>query len=130
MSFYFIRDGKLGLRPSNPPGPNAERGTRNAKCETLIWTCRIIDVPRWWGLSMKVRVIVMPKTSVLDPQGVAIRNALKEVGLEQVENVRAGKMLELDFVTAPDQKKLDEVCHDLLSNPLIEDYVIQVMEQK
>ena len=79
---------------------------------------------------MKVRVIVMPKTSVLDPQGVAIKNALKEVGLEQVENVRAGKMLELDFATAPDQKKLEEVCHDLLSNPVIEDYVIQVVEQK
>lgn len=79
---------------------------------------------------MKVRVIVMPKTSVLDPQGVAIRNALKEVGLEEVENVRAGKMLELDFANPPDQKKLEEVCHDLLSNPVIEDYVIQVTEQK
>jgi phosphoribosylformylglycinamidine synthase subunit PurS len=90
----------------------------------------MLDVPRWCGLSMKVRVIVMPKTSVLDPQGVAIRNALKEVGLEQVENVRAGKMLELDFATPPDQKKLKEVCHDLLSNPVIEDYVIQVTKQK
>jgi phosphoribosylformylglycinamidine synthase subunit PurS len=90
----------------------------------------MLDVPRWCGLSMKVRVIVMPKTSVLDPQGVAIRNALKEFGLEQVENVRAGKMLELDFATPPDQKKLEEVCHDLLSNPVIEDYVIQVTKQK
>jgi phosphoribosylformylglycinamidine synthase subunit PurS len=107
-------------------------GTRDPELETrnhfvLVEPLMSLD---GGGLSMKVRVIVMPKTSVLDPQGVAIRNALKEVGLEQVENVRAGKMLELDFVTAPDQKKLDEVCHDLLSNPVIEDYVIQVMEQK
>jgi phosphoribosylformylglycinamidine synthase PurS subunit len=42
---------------------------------------------------MKVRVIVMPKESVLDPQGVAVRNALKDVGLQSVENVRVGKLL-------------------------------------
>ena len=46
---------------------------------------------------MKVRVIVMPKQSVLDPQGVAVRNALKDVGLQSVENVRVGKLLELEF---------------------------------
>jgi phosphoribosylformylglycinamidine synthase subunit PurS len=127
-----------GALASGEPGttehrkPSAVLGTRDPELETrnhfvLVEPLMSLD---GGGLSMKVRVIVMPKTSVLDPQGVAIRNALKEVGLEQVENVRAGKMLELDFVTAPDQKKLDEVCHDLLSNPVIEDYVIQVMEQK
>jgi phosphoribosylformylglycinamidine synthase subunit PurS len=123
----------MGREEEGDALPRGSRGTPNAKRETpnatfvLVESLMSLD---GGGFSMKVRVIVMPKTSVLDPQGVAIRNALKEVGLEQVENVRAGKMLELDFVTAPDQKKLDEVCHDLLSNPVIEDYVIQVMEQK
>ena len=74
---------------------------------------------------MKVRVIVMPKQSVLDPQGVAVRNALKDVGLQSVENVRVGKLLELEFTTPPDEGRLDEICRDLLSNPVIEDYAIR-----
>ena len=74
---------------------------------------------------MKVRVIVMPKQSVLDPQGVAVRNALKDVGLQSVENVRVGKLLELEFAAPPDQERLDEICRDLLSNPVIEDYTIR-----
>jgi phosphoribosylformylglycinamidine synthase subunit PurS len=74
---------------------------------------------------MKVHVIVMPKQSVLDPQGVAVRNALKDVGLETVESVRVGKFLELEFKTPPAEMKLEEICHDLLSNPVIEDYRIQ-----
>ena len=74
---------------------------------------------------MKVSVIVMPKQSVLDPQGVAVRNALKDVGLQSVENVRVGKLLELEFAAPPDKQRLDEICRELLSNPVIEDYVIR-----
>ena len=74
---------------------------------------------------MKVHVVVMPKQSVLDPQGVAVRNALKDVGLDTVDSVRVGKFLELEFKTPPDRSKLEEVCRDLLSNPVIEDYELQ-----
>lgn len=74
---------------------------------------------------MKVHVIVMPKQSVLDPQGVAVRNALKDVGLDTVESVRVGKFLELEFKSPPGEMKLKEICRDLLSNPVIEDYTIQ-----
>jgi phosphoribosylformylglycinamidine synthase PurS subunit len=77
------------------------------------------------GALMKVHVIVMPKQSVLDPQGVAVRNALKDVGLDKVDSVRVGKFLELEFKTPPDKAKLEEVCRDLLSNPVIEDYTIR-----
>jgi phosphoribosylformylglycinamidine synthase subunit PurS len=77
------------------------------------------------GAFMKVHVIVMPKQSVLDPQGVAVRNALKDVGLDAVESVRVGKFLELEFGSPPAEKKLEEICRDLLSNPVIEDYKIQ-----
>jgi phosphoribosylformylglycinamidine synthase subunit PurS len=77
------------------------------------------------GALMKVQVVVMPKRSVLDPQGVAVRNALKDLGLDTVDSVRVGKFLELEFNTPPDQAKLDEVCRDLLSNPVIEDYTIR-----
>jgi phosphoribosylformylglycinamidine synthase subunit PurS len=74
---------------------------------------------------MKVHVVVMPKQSVLDPQGVAVRNALKDLGLQTVESVRVGKVLELEFTTVPDEQRLHEICRDLLSNPVIEDYAIR-----
>jgi len=77
------------------------------------------------GALMKVHVVVMPKQNVLDPQGVAVRNALKDLGLDTVESVRVGKVLELEFEALPDQAKLEEVCRDLLSNPVIEDYTIR-----
>ena len=51
------------------------------------------------GALMKVHVVVMPKQSVLDPQGVAVRNALKDLGLDSVHTVRVGKLLELEFET-------------------------------
>jgi phosphoribosylformylglycinamidine synthase subunit PurS len=77
------------------------------------------------GALMKVHVVVMPKQSVLDPQGVAVRNALRDLGLETVDSVRVGKFLELEFKTPPDEAKLEAVCRDLLSNPVIEDYTIR-----
>ncbi|MEA3206047.1 MAG: phosphoribosylformylglycinamidine synthase subunit PurS [Verrucomicrobiota bacterium] len=77
------------------------------------------------GALMKVHVVVMPKRSVLDPQGVAVKNALKDLGLETVDSVRVGKLLELDFKTPPNEAQLEEACRDLLSNPVIEDYTIQ-----
>jgi phosphoribosylformylglycinamidine synthase PurS subunit len=77
------------------------------------------------GALMKVHVVVMPKQSVLDPQGVAVRNALKDLGLDSVESVRVGKFLELEFETLPDEAKLEQVCRDLLSNPVIEEYTIR-----
>ena len=50
---------------------------------------------------------------------------LKDLGLDTVDSVRVGKFLELEFKTPPDEAKLEEVCRDLLSNPVIEDYTIR-----
>jgi phosphoribosylformylglycinamidine synthase subunit PurS len=74
--------------------------------------------------SMKVQVVVMPKQSVLDPQGVAVRNALRDAGMDSIEHVRVGKLLELEFNTPPSEASLEAVCLDLLSNPVIEEYAI------
>ncbi len=74
---------------------------------------------------VKLHVIVMPKRSVLDPQGVAVKNAVRETGLPEVESVRVGKLLELQFTAEPDPARLEAVCRDLLSNPVIEDYAVQ-----
>jgi len=72
-----------------------------------------------------VKVTVMPKKSVLDPQGVAVRDAMRHHGLPGVENVRIGKFMEIE-VEHIEEAKLHEICRDLLSNPVIEDYELQV----
>ncbi len=73
---------------------------------------------------MKVKVLVRPKATVLDPQGAAVREAMRHLGLPEVREVRIGKLLEID-VDAKDgelDEKLHALCRDLLSNPVIEDY--------
>jgi phosphoribosylformylglycinamidine synthase PurS subunit len=73
---------------------------------------------------VKLEVVVMPKRNVLDPQGVAVRNAVQELGLSDVGTVRVGKIIEIEFASEPDEAKLDEICRELLCNPVIEDYRI------
>jgi len=77
---------------------------------------------------MKVTVTVMPKQSVLDPQGVAVRAAIHHHGMPQVKNVRIGKFLELevDGADGQSQEKLHEICRNFLSNPVIEDYQLSI----
>jgi phosphoribosylformylglycinamidine synthase len=70
---------------------------------------------------MKAKVIVMPKQSILDPQGVAVREAMRHHGLPGVKSVRVGKMLEVE-VDGADEAAMHTICRDLLSNPVIEDY--------
>lgn len=75
---------------------------------------------------MKAKVIVMPKQSILDPQGVAVRDAVQHHGLPAVKSVRVGKMIEMEIDGAFSQDQLHEICRDLLSNPVIEDYQLVV----
>jgi len=75
---------------------------------------------------VKIRVTVLPKPSVLDPQGVATADAMKHLGWPGTPRVRVGKMIEIDVPgESPDEHLLHSICRDLLSNPVIEDYSIQ-----
>lgn len=74
---------------------------------------------------MKAKVIVMPKKSVLDPQGVAVRDAIHHHGLPAVTAVRIGKFMEIE-IDGGDEAQLHAVCRDLLSNPVIEDYTLEI----
>jgi phosphoribosylformylglycinamidine synthase PurS subunit len=76
---------------------------------------------------MKAKVTVLPKQSILDPQGVAVRDAIRHHGLPGARAVRVGKMIELDLDDTTSEAQLHEVCRDLLSNPVIEDYVLEVV---
>ncbi len=75
---------------------------------------------------MKAKVIVLPKQSVLDPQGVAVRDAIRHHGLSAVKAARVGKFIELELDGSQTEAQLHEVCRDLLSNPVIEDYKLLV----
>jgi len=73
---------------------------------------------------MKAKVVVMPKAAVLDPQGAAVREAMQHLGMGEVKNVRIGKYLEIDLERdgADVEARLHQLCRDLLSKPVIEDY--------
>ena len=74
---------------------------------------------------MKVRVHVTLKNGVLDPQGKAIHHALEGLGFAGVNDVRAGKLIELDVADGTDDKALDEMCRKLLANTVIENYRVE-----
>jgi phosphoribosylformylglycinamidine synthase PurS subunit len=73
---------------------------------------------------MKARVYVTFKPSVLDPQGQTIRAALNGLGHKGIEDVRQGKYFELTL--QPDED-LEAIARDVLSNPVIEDYRIEII---
>jgi phosphoribosylformylglycinamidine synthase len=79
---------------------------------------------------MKVNVVVKPKEAVLDPQGAAVRDAMRHLGMPEVRSVRIGKFMEIEVDgDAPGwESKLHGLCRDLLSNPVIEDYEWQKSE--
>lgn len=76
---------------------------------------------------MKVHVIVRPKEAVLDPQGNAVRDAMRHLGMPEVKSVRIGKFMEIDVEGGNGdlEQRLHNLCRDLLSNPVIEDYELQ-----
>jgi phosphoribosylformylglycinamidine synthase len=76
---------------------------------------------------MKALVTVMPKPSVLDPQGAAAAEAMRHLGLENVGRVRIGKVIEIDLPNGADEARLHEISRDLLSNPVIEDFEVRIL---
>ena len=79
---------------------------------------------------MKAKIIITPKKAVLDPQGKTVQNALEQMGYRGVAAVHVGKYIEIDL--APDADKtaaqaaLNDAAHKFLSNPIIEDYKLEI----
>ncbi|MEI6427650.1 MAG: phosphoribosylformylglycinamidine synthase subunit PurS [Pseudanabaena sp. ELA607] len=82
-------------------------------------------------MKFKAQVYVTLRPSVLDPAGTAVQSALNQMDYH-VEGVRIGKYVEL-VVDAPDQdaatQQLDQVCDQLLANPVIENYRFELLSQ-
>ena len=81
---------------------------------------------------MKAHVYVTLKTSVLDPQGQTIQNALRKIGYDTVEGVRQGKyfVLDLDSTLAGDKarEQVEQIARDVLTNPVIEEFTYRIEE--
>ena len=74
---------------------------------------------------MKTRIFVTLKGGVLDPQGKAIHHALEGLGFSGVNDVRAGKLIELDLADGTNDDDIDAMCKKLLANTVIENYRIE-----
>jgi len=80
---------------------------------------------------MKAHVWVMPKRTVLDPQGQTIQHALSGLGYQQVRDVRQGKffVLNLDGWSRDEaQSQLERISKEVLTNPVIEEYRFEILE--
>lgn len=79
---------------------------------------------------MKAKIIITPKKAVLDPQGKTVQTALEHMGYTGVTGVHIGKYIEIDLAPGTDKaaatKALNEAAHKLLSNPVIEDYKLEI----
>jgi phosphoribosylformylglycinamidine synthase len=77
---------------------------------------------------MKVRVYVMPKDGLLDPQGQAINIALINMGFAEVKKVRQGKVIELDLEETDKiliKNRVEDMCQKLLANSVIESFHVE-----
>jgi phosphoribosylformylglycinamidine synthase PurS subunit len=79
----------------------------------------------------QARIYVTLRPSVLDPAGTAVQSGLKHLGYDNVERIRIGKYVEL-ALTATDEatakQQLDQMCDQLLANPVIENYQFELLE--
>jgi len=79
---------------------------------------------------VKATILVRPKPGILDPQGKAVEDGLRHLGFA-VDGARVGRLVDLEVeATDPDtaRAELERMCADLLANPLIESYEIELEE--
>ena len=78
---------------------------------------------------LKAEVYVTLKKTVVDPQGLVIKHALESLGFSEVEQVRCGKIITLQLnlkSKAKAAKQIEAMCKKLLTNPIIEDYHLEI----
>ena len=83
---------------------------------------------------LKANVCISLKKTVVDPQGLAVKNALRALNYEQeVEEVRVGKLIDIKLNISDKERAeriIDQMCKKLLSNPIIENYSFTLEEVK
>ena len=79
---------------------------------------------------MRATVLVRPKPGILDPQGEAVLGSLKQLGFD-VDDARVGRVIDLELRNGDREQaraELERMCEQLLTNPLIESYEIELAE--
>lgn len=82
---------------------------------------------------MTAKVHIMLKKGILDPQGKTVLHALENLGIDQIEEVRMGKLIQLqlgDISVDEAENIARQACTKLLANPVIEDFRIELVEEK
>ncbi len=82
-------------------------------------------------MKFRAEIDVMPLKALLDPQGKAVTASMKNLNLPEIENVRIGKHITLEIEAATKdaaQTKVEEACKKLLANPIMEEYVFELVE--
>lgn len=76
---------------------------------------------------MKVRVAITRRPEIADPEGATVTRALHDLGYEEVTRVRFDRsiVLELDGDQLTAKQRVEEMCHRLLVNPVLEDYTVE-----
>jgi len=97
------------------------------KCSHPGWGCLKIVCCQaaLFRTLMKAKIVITPKKAVLDPQGKTVQNALAQMGYTGIGAVHVGKYLEIELQEGDKEiarKQVNDACHRLLSNPVIEDY--------
>jgi phosphoribosylformylglycinamidine synthase subunit PurS len=80
---------------------------------------------------MKAHVYITLKAGVLDAQGKATENALKNLGFESLSSVRLGKFIELELVATSESSaraEVEQMCEKLLANTVIESYRVELLK--
>jgi phosphoribosylformylglycinamidine synthase len=84
-------------------------------------------------MKFKAEIDVMPLDALLDPQGKAVTNSMKNIGLAEIDGVRIGKHIRL-FVEAANmaeaEQKVDTACKKMLANQIMESYHFELTEAK
>ena len=81
---------------------------------------------------MRATVLVRPKPGILDPQGEAVLGSLKQLGFA-VDDARVGRVVDLELQNGDRERAhadLERMCEQLLANPLIESYEIELVEEE
>ena len=81
-------------------------------------------------MTFNIHVYVTLKEGVLDPQGSAVQTSLQRLGYEGINHVRIGKMMDLQIESTEEaiEEEVKAMCHQLLANPVIEDYEYTIEE--
>ena len=128
MARWKSAEGRISFLPSIAACRMERRAKKSARVVSQLEpTCGLA-----MGASpfqMKAKIIITPKKAVLDPQGKTVQNALTQMGYAGVGAVHVGKYLEIELTGTDKEaarKQIDDACHKILSNPVIEEYRFEI----